>query len=165
MKSLNIKDFALHQPKLENVKIGYQVKNIELIDKDLNFLSLYDVKGKKIISLFPSIDTGICDSQTKYLHKLAKEKQMSLINVSADLPFALNRWCVSNEIPDAKLYSDYLGLKLGHELGVVIPEANLLYRSIFILDEDNKIIYFQLAKFVASSLDFDSIKQFLNSSN
>ncbi|WP_052663064.1 thiol peroxidase [Mycoplasmoides pirum] len=162
MKSLLLKDISMNKSLKTEVKIGYEIKNIELIDKDLNFHSLYEIHGKKIISIFPSIDTGICDTQTKEMYKLAKEKNIELINVSADLPFAHKRWCLANELIDAKLLSDYNELKLGHELGIVIPEANLLYRSVFILDENNKIIYIQFAEKVGSSLDFNQIKNFLN---
>ncbi|WP_052664034.1 redoxin family protein [Mycoplasmoides alvi] len=161
MKILNIREFSLTKPKNEKVKIGYLVQNVELIDKNLNFINLYSLKGKKIISCFPSIDTGICDTQTKSLYELIKEKQISLINVSVDLPFALGRWCISNELPNINLYSDYLGMNLGHELGIIIDNANLLYRSLFILDENNKIVYFQLADKVSSALNFDEIKNFL----
>ncbi len=161
MKSLAIRDFSMAKPAKPSVKIGYRVKDVELVDRDMNCVMLLGTKGPKIVSCFPSIDTGICEAQAKTIHAIATRKGIGLINVSADLPFAHGRWCMANELPGALLLSDFNGLRLGKQLGILIPFANLLYRCVFVLDEANKVIYMQFAKKVGAPLDFKALEAFL----
>ncbi|MDE5949751.1 MAG: thiol peroxidase [Malacoplasma sp.] len=117
----------------------------------------------KVISCFPSIDTGVCDLQTKKLYEeYGNVEGLALLNVSADLVFAFNKWCGANNMKNIFMLSDYRDHKFAKDYGVNILHANIIYRSVFIIDQQNIVRYVQLAKGISEPLDFYSIKQAIN---
>lgn len=160
--SVNFKEISISKPQ-NNIKVGHKVANVSLVNTFLEKVNLYDFDQEwKILSIFPSIDTSVCDIQTKKIYEIAKSKNITLINISADLPFAFKKWCMLNNVDDINVLSDYNGLNLGHELGVVIESFNLLYRTIFILNKNNEIIYYQFANKVSDQIDFDNVNEFIS---
>ncbi|MEG2198362.1 MAG: redoxin domain-containing protein [Malacoplasma sp.] len=158
----NFKETSILKPQ-NNIKLGHKVANVALTNGTLGKINLYDIPGDwKIISTFPSIDTSVCDIQTKKIYEIAKAKNITLINVSTDLPFALNKWCMLNNISDINILSDYNGINLGKELGIVIDGFNLLYRTIFILNKENELVYYQFVQKVTDQIDFDNLSEFIS---
>ena len=143
------------------LKVGDTLKDFALTDFTLNDLSLKDFNGKiKLFSTFPSIDTGVCDLQTKELLKIVSNlKDTVLINVSMDLPFAFKRWCNNENYENAYLLSDYKTHEFAKNCGLHIKFFNLLYRAFFIVDQNNKVIYFQKSEKIGEPLKFDEIKK------
>lgn len=143
------------------LKVGDNLKDFALTDFTLNDLSLKDFNGKiKLFSTFPSIDTGVCDLQTKELLKIVSNlKDTVLINVSMDLPFAFKRWCNNENYDNAYLLSDYKTHEFAKNCGLHIKFFNLLYRAFFIVDQNNKVIYFQKSEKIGEPLNFDEIKK------
>lgn len=143
------------------LKVGDTLKDFALTDFTLNDLSLKDFNGKiKLFSTFPSIDTGVCDLQTKELLKIVSNlKDTVLINVSMDLPFAFKRWCNKENYDNAYLLSDYKTHEFAKNCGLHIKFFNLLYRAFFIVDQNNKVIYFQKSEKIGEPLNFDEIKK------
>lgn len=143
------------------LKVGDTLKDFALTDFTLNDLSLKDFNGKiKLFSTFPSIDTGVCDLQTKELLKIVSNlKDTVLINVSMDLPFAFKRWCNNENYDNAYLLSDYKTHEFAKNCGLHIKFFNLLYRAFFIVDQKNKVIYFQKSEKIGEPLNFDEIKK------
>lgn len=160
--AINFKEISISKPQ-NNIKVGHKVANVSLMNTSLEKINLYDFDEEwKILSIFPSIDTSVCDIQTKKIYEIAKSKNIALINISADLPFAFKKWCMANNIENINILSDYNGLNLGHELGIVIDGFNLLYRTIFILNKNNEIVYYQFANKVSEQIDFDNINEFIS---
>lgn len=160
--SINFKEISISKPQ-NNIKVGHKVANVSLVNTSLETIHLYDFNEEwKILSIFPSINTSVCDIQTKKIYEIAKSKNITLINVSADLPFAFQKWCALNNLDDINVLSDYNGLNLGHELGIIIDGFNLLYRTIFILNKDNEIVYYQFANKVVDQIDFDNVNEFIS---
>lgn len=124
------------------VKVGDKAPNFEVLNTDLSVVSLNDFKGKrKLISVIPSIDTGVCDFQTrKFNEEASKLENTVVITISCDLPFALRRWCGSVGL-DIVTLSDYKDTSFGKAYGVLIEELRLLNRSIFVIDEEGIVIY------------------------
>lgn len=143
------------------LKVGDTLKDFALTDFTLNDLSLKDFNGKiKLFSTFPSIDTGVCDLQTKELLKIVSNlKDTVLINVSMDLPFAFKRWCNNENYDNTYLLSDYKTHEFAKNCGLHIKFFNLLYRAFFIVDQNNKVIYFQKSEKIGEPLNFDEIKK------
>lgn len=143
------------------LKVGDTLKDFALTDFTLNDLSLKDFNGKiKLFSTFPSIDTGVCDLQTKELLKIVSNlKDTVLINVSMDLPFAFKRWCNNENYDNAYLLSDYKTHEFAKNCGLHIKFFNLLYRAFFIVDQNNKVIYLQKSEKIGEPLNFDEIKK------
>jgi thiol peroxidase len=129
------------------LKAGDQAPDFTLNKNLLETASLQDYAGKvKLISVVPSIDTGVCDAQTRRFNEEASKlgDNVVIITVSADLPFAQARWCGAAGIDKVVLLSDYKTNSFGVSYGVLIKELHLDMRSIFVLDASNKITYVQV---------------------
>ncbi|MGV3000425.1 thiol peroxidase [Streptococcus suis] len=134
------KEVTLVGPRLQ---VGDKAPDFVLMDNELNLKSLKDYgKKTKIISVVPSIDTGICDTQTRrFNEELAGKENTVVITVSVDLPFAQKRWCGNSGLESAVTLSDYYDHAFGKSYGLLMQEWNLLARAVFVLDLDNVITY------------------------
>ncbi|MCM3162828.1 MULTISPECIES: thiol peroxidase [Bacillaceae] len=125
------------------VNVGDQAPDFTVLANDLSPVSLADSKGKvRIISVVPSIDTGVCDAQTRRFNEDAsKLENVEVLTVSMDLPFAQKRWCASNGLENVKTLSDHRDASFGEAYGVLIKELRLLARSVFVVDSNDKVTY------------------------
>lgn len=140
------------------VKVGDEAPDVTLVANDLSEVKLSSFKGKKvIISVVPSLDTPICDLQTKRFNQEAsKISDVVILTVSKDLPFAQKRWCGAAGASAVKTLSDYRG-NFGETYGVLIKGLNLLARAIFIINEKGKVTYVQLVKEVATEPNYEEV--------
>jgi len=121
--------------------------NFSVLDNSLNQITIDDYKNKKkLISVIPSIDTGVCDSQTRKFNEEASAEDGVVLTISVDLPFAQKRWCASNGLENVITLSDHKDLSFGEHYGVVMKEMRLLARSVFVLDENNHVVYKELVQ-------------------
>ncbi len=117
-----------------------------------------DLKGKAtIISVVPSLDTPVCQTQTKkFNEKLgAYGDRINALTVSLDLPFAQNRFCGAEGIKNIRAASDYQDRSFGRNWGMLIEELKILARGTFVLDKDGKVVYAQQVKEVAEEPNYD----------
>lgn len=152
--------------EIKKLEVGEIAPDFRLTNENLDDVSLKDFADKKykIISTFPSINTSVCNKQTKtFNEEFSNNKDIVILNVSCDLPFAFKDWCASNNLENVIGLSDYKNHNFGKNYGINIVDFDLLYRSVFILDENNKIIYIQFAKVISDELDFNEIRNFVNS--
>ena len=139
------------------VKKGEYAPNFTVLDNDLNEVTLESYDGqKKLISVVPSIDTGVCDQQTRKFNEEASQEDGVVLTISVDLPFAQKRWCASNGLENVVTLSDHRDLSFGENFGVVMEELRLLARSVFVLDESNKIVYKEIVSEGTNFPDFDA---------
>lgn len=128
------------------LKVGDQAPDFNLNKSLLETASLKDYSGKvKLISVVPSIDTGVCDAQTRRFNEAAGAlgDNVVILTVSVDTPFAQARWCGAAGIDKVVLLSDYKAHSFGESYGVYIKEFGLDHRAIFVLDADDKIQYIE----------------------
>ena len=132
------------------VKVGDKAPDFKVLRNDLTEVSLSDYKGKiKIISVVPSIDTGVCDAQTRKFNEIAsKLENVQVITVSVDLPFAQKRWCAAAGLDNVEIVSDHRDLSFGEAYGVAIKELRLLARAVFVVDSSDTVVY---AEYVGES--------------
>ncbi|MCG1022048.1 thiol peroxidase [Sutcliffiella horikoshii] len=125
------------------VKVGDQAPNFSVLANDLSAVTLENYKGfKKLISVVPSIDTGVCDQQTrKFNEEAAKLDNVKVITVSMDLPFAQKRWCAASGLDNVEVVSDHRDASFGEAYGVLMQELRLLARSTFVVDSNDKVTY------------------------
>lgn len=126
---------------------------------DLSPKSLGDYKGKVIIiSVVPSLDTGVCDLQTRRFNAEAASlgNHVQILTISCDLPFAQARWCGAANVANLQTLSDYKDLSFGMNYGVVIKELRLLTRAIFVIDTAGKIVYTEVVPEVTNAVTFDA---------
>ena len=140
------------------VKVGDMAPDATLVANDLSEVKLSSFKGKKvIISVVPSLDTPVCDLQTKRFNQEAsKLGDVAVVTVSKDLPFAQKRWCGAAGATAVKTLSDYRG-NFGEIYGVLLKGLNLLARAIFVVDASGKVCYVQLVKEVATEPDYEAV--------
>ncbi|WP_042223203.1 thiol peroxidase [Oceanobacillus manasiensis] len=140
------------------VKVGDKAPDFSVLNNDLNAVSLGDYDGKvKLISVVPSIDTGVCAEQTKRFNDEAdKIGNVKVLTVSMDLPFAQKRWVNKHEINSLDTLSDHRKADFGHNYGVLIEELRLLARSIFVVDSSNNITYVEYVSEVSNHPDYDA---------
>lgn len=141
----------------KGVNVGDKAENFKAINKDMSEFNLSELKGKNIlISVVPSIDTPVCEEQTKIFNKEASElKNIHLITISCDLPFAQANFCAAKGIENLTMLSDYRFHDFGEKYGFLIKELMLLARGIVIIDKDGVIRYVEYVPEVTNLPDFD----------
>lgn len=127
----------------QEVKVGDKAPNFTVLANDLSPVTLEDSKGTvRIISVVPSLDTGLCDQQTRrFNEEAAKLDGVRILTISVDLPFAQKRWCGAAGIDKVQTLSDHRDLSFGEAYGVAIKELRLLTRSVFVIDKNDTIVY------------------------
>lgn len=149
----------------KELAIGKRAPLFELVGREFNTLTNDLFYGKIIIlSCIPSIDTPVCSMQTRRFHEeVAKlSKEIRVITVSKDLPFAQSRWCAANGVDNVIMASDYRNLGFATDYGVLIEEMGLLARAVFVLDKEGKISYIQRVKEMAQEPDYAPILEAVN---
>lgn len=117
------------------------------------------LKGKPtIISVVPSLDTPVCQKQTKNFNQqlAAFGDKINAITMSLDLPFAMNRFCGAEGINTLKSVSDYRDRSFGQNWGMLIEELKILARGTFVLDANGKVVYAETVKEVAEEPNYDA---------
>ncbi|AHG78497.1 thiol peroxidase [Mannheimia varigena] len=140
---------------------GDVVADFTLVNSDLEDVSLSDFDGKrKVLNIFPSIDTGVCAKSVRVFNEKATSLDNSVVLcISADLPFAQARFCGAEGIENAKVLSTFRNRELHNKLGVDItsgPLASLASRSVIVLDENNKVLHSELVPEIKQEPDYDA---------
>jgi thiol peroxidase len=145
----------------EEVKAGQQAPDFKLhyFEGGLKALTPGDLKGKPtILSVVPSLDTSVCQIQTKKFNEQlgALGDKINAVTVSLDLPFAMNRFCGAESIKNMRSASDYQDRSFGKNWGMLIEELKLLARGVFVLDKEGKVVYAEQVKEVADHPNYDA---------
>ncbi|NOU97940.1 thiol peroxidase [Paenibacillus sp. LMG 31456] len=128
------------------LKVGDKAPDFKVNKNLVEQASLADYAGKiKLISVVPSLDTGVCDAQTRRFNEEAATlgDNVVVLTISVDLPFAQSRWCGAAGIDKVVTLSDYKDHSFGQGYGVLINEIKLLMRSIFVIDANDTIQYIE----------------------
>ena len=142
------------------IKVGDVAPDFQTLDAALQPVRLSDYKGKVlVISTVPSLDTQICDLETKHFNDDAKKlgDDVSILTVSMDLPFAQKRWADEADVKNLQLASDHKDTSFGMAYGVLIKELRLLARTVFVIGRGGKVKYIQYVKETASEPDYDEV--------
>jgi len=141
----------------DEIKVGDKAPNFKVLSNDLKEIGLEDYEGKvKLISVVPSVDTGVCSKQTKRFNdEVEKLDNVKVLTISMDLPFAQARWRQENNVKNLDLFSDHRDADFGEKYGVLIKELRLLARAIFIVDTNNKITYVEYVDEVTNHPNYD----------
>ena len=142
-------------PELKN---GDQAPDFHAVDDSLKAVDLAATgQGVRIFSVVPSLDTPVCDAQTKRFNEEAgKLPNVKIYTFSMDLPFAQKRWCGAFGVDHVKMVSDHRDASFGQAYGTLIKDLRILSRAIFVVDPQNKIRYVEYVKEVGSHPNYDS---------
>jgi thiol peroxidase len=125
-------------------------------------LSPFDFYAKtenkiKIISVAPSIDTGVCSLQTQRFNEEAGalKEDVQIVTITVDLPFAQKRFCAAEGVENIDVVSDYQNREFGEKYGFTIDEFKLLARGVVVVDRDNTVKYVEYVSEVTTHPDYD----------
>lgn len=140
------------------LKTGDAAPDFSLVDNALKPVSLKDTGSHvRIISVVPSLDTPVCDAQTKrFNEEAAKLPDVDILTVSMDLPFAQKRWCGAFGVDKVKMLSDHRDGSFGSAYGTLIKDMRIESRAIFVLDQNNKIRHVEYVKEVADFPNYEA---------
>ncbi len=141
-----------------DIKVGNSAPDFLVLDTKLAEVRMSDFSEKtKIISVTPSLDTAVCDLQLRRFNSEAASlpHNVVVLNISMDLPFAIDRFCTTAGIDKAKALSDHRDAAFGTAYGVLIKELRLLARSIFIIDKSNIVRYKEIVPEQSSHPDYE----------
>jgi thiol peroxidase len=142
-------------------RVGDVAPDFSLVDSALNNVSLATYKGKKkLLNIVPSLDTPTCATSTKKFNKAAKQKPDAvLLMISADLPFAMSRFCKAESTNNIITLSMMRSRKFAKDYGVLIedgPLAGITTRAVVVIDENDKVIHSELVPEIAEEPDYDT---------
>jgi thiol peroxidase len=144
----------------EEIKPGMQAPDFKVLDNELTPMKFLRSYGGKtvVIASVPSLDTPVCDLQTRRFNKEAEalDPDIHVITVSMDLPFAQKRWCGAAGVKRVQTFSDHQKGDFGKAWGVLIKELRLLARAVFIVDKDGVVRYAQLVPEAGQEPDYDA---------
>jgi thiol peroxidase len=141
------------------LKVGDQAPNFTVLANDLTPVTLEDTKGKvRIISVVPSLDTGVCDMQTRRFNEAAATlgENVKILTISVDLPFAQKRWCGAAGVENVQTLSDHRDLSFGTAYGVAIKELRLLARAVFVVDQNDKLVHVEYVPEVTNHPNYEA---------
>lgn len=147
----------------ETRKRGDIAPDFRALNSKGEFMSLSDFKARYIIiNVVPSLDTTVCDRQTRTVNtELVERDDLTVLTVSNDLPYAQARWCGNAGLKNVITLSDYLEFDFGKKYGTLIKEYKLLARSIFVLNEKREIIYLEYVDEMSQHLNYDELIAFV----
>ena len=140
------------------LKAGDPAPDFEVVDGTLSPIHLSNTGNKtRVFSVVPSLDTPVCDMQTKrFNEEAAKLDDVDIYTISMDLPFAQKRWCGAFGVDRVKMLSDHKEGSFGSNYGTLIKDLRIESRAIFVISPDNKVKYAEYVKEVSNHPDYDA---------
>ena len=142
------------------IRVGDPAPDFTVVDTSLSPVTLGDFRGKvKVISSVPSLDTAVCDVETRRFNQAAASlgENVVVLTISLDLPFAQKRWCAAAGVDRVKVLSDYQDRSFASAYGVLIRESKLLSRSIFVVDGKDVVRYVQHVPEIGQEPDYGAV--------
>jgi len=153
----------------QRVEIGHRAPDFTALDGTFQPARLSKFRGRPVlISSVPSLDTPVCSLQTKRFNDALGDlpKDVALVTISMDLPFAQKRFCASEKIDRMHVWSDSARREFGTRYGVLIRERGLLARAVFVVGRDGKLVYREVVKEVSEHPDYEAaLKAIRNASS
>jgi thiol peroxidase len=140
------------------LKAGEKAPDFKAVDDSLKDVNLAGTGGGvRIFSVVPSLDTPVCDAQTKRFNEEAgKLPDVKIYTFSMDLPFAQKRWCGAYGVDHVKMVSDHRDGSFGQAYGTLIKDLRIMSRAIFVVDKNNVIRHAEYVKEVADHPDYEA---------
>ena len=139
--------------------VGEKAPDFTLVDADLQEFTLSDLPGRRVLSIFPSIGTGVCQASVRRFNELAAGlEDTTVLNVSVDLPFALSAFCAAEGIENVKVGSAFRST-FGQDYGVTLTDSKfegLLARAVVVVDSDGQVAYAELVPQIGQEPDYDA---------
>lgn len=144
------------------LKPGDPAPDATVIRQDLTPVNIHDFKGKVLlISVVPSLDTGVCSAQTKRFNEEAANlpDSVKVLTISMDLPFAQKRFCSAENIDKIEVLSDHREGAFGQAYGTLVKELRVLSRAVFVVDPQGIVRYVEYVPEITSHPNYDAALQ------
>ena len=139
------------------LETGSAAPDFSCVNNEMKPVRLSDFRGDLVvISSVPSLDTPVCEVQTKRFNEEASELDCKLLTISLDLPFAQKRFCAVNGIENLTVLSDYQERSFAKAWGLLINELKLLARGVFVVDKEGNLAYQQVVGEVTEEPDYNA---------
>ncbi|HEX9779908.1 MAG TPA: thiol peroxidase [bacterium] len=140
------------------LKPGQPAPDFRVLGQDLSEVMMAEFQGRPLlISVVPSLDTAVCDQQTRRFNEAAAQLDgVAVLTVSMDLPFAQKRWCGAAGIDRIRVVSDHREATFGAAYGVLVKELRLLTRSVFVIDARGAITHVEIVPEMTTHPDYDA---------
>lgn len=140
------------------IEVGAQAPDVSLVSPQMQETSIRSSGTVRIVSVVPSLDTPVCDIQTKRFNEEASKlgEGIEIVTVSADLPFAQARWASANEVGNVSFLSDHRSMAFGDAYGTHVKELRLDARAVFVIDRDGRVVHAQYVREIAEQPDYDA---------
>ena len=160
MATITLKGSPIHTNG-ELPKVGEQAPDFTLVNGELGDVSLASYQGKKkLLNIFPSMDTPVCATSTKKFNEMAAGRDDSVfLMISADLPFAMARFCSAEGAENVLPLSMMRSQQFAEDYGVLVtdgPLAGVTARAIVVVDENDQVIYTELVPEIAQEPNYDA---------
>jgi thiol peroxidase len=142
------------------VNVGQKAPDVTLTDTSMSPVKISSYAGKVVVlSCVPSLDTGVCDTQTRKFNEKAAglSKEVEILTISMDLPFGQKRWCGAAGVDRVKTLSDYKGATFAEAYGLLIKEWHLIARAVIVLDKQQVVRYIQIVPEISTEPDYDAV--------
>lgn len=138
--------------------IGQPIPDVTLSDADLKPVALSSFRGKpQVIVTVPSLDTPVCQKETRHFYELLSKKPVHLLVISLDLPFAQKRFCGAEQLTQLHVLSDFKDHAFGNAFGIRIEELGLLARAVFLVDPQGKLSYAEVVPVLSDEPNYKEI--------
>lgn len=142
----------------DEVRAGDPAPDFAVVANDFSPVTLASSRGQvRILSSVPSLDTEVCDQQTRRFNEAAAGLDgVSVLTISVDLPFTQRRWCGAAGLDGAQTFSDHRDLSFGRAYGVAIVGLRILARAVFVVDRADRVVYAQYVSEVGQHPDYEA---------
>jgi len=143
----------------EAVQVGKPAPNARLVRQDLSTVELATFRGQPmLLSVVPSLDTGLCATQTKRFDQEAAKlaDKVKILTISMDLPFAQKRFCSAEQVDKVEVLSDHREASFGLAYGTLVEELRLLCRAVFVVDRHGVVRYAEYVPEIAEHPNYDA---------
>ncbi|NOX36378.1 MAG: thiol peroxidase [Calditrichaeota bacterium] len=144
----------------QELKVGDAAPPFQAVAQDLSLVEYKTFSDRvTILSAVPSLDTAVCDRETRTFNQEAARlsSDIEIVTISMDLPFAQKRWCGAAGIDKVKVISDHRDAAFGNAYGVLIKELRLLARAVFVVDKQGIISYIEVVPEIAEEPNYQAI--------
>jgi len=141
----------------QSVTVGTKAPDFTVVNQDLEEMDFSEIRGNPcIISSVVSLDTGVCDAQTRRFNEAAAEldERVKMWTISMDLPFAQQRWCGAKGIDRVVVLSDHRKGSFGEAYGLLMDNLRLLARAVFVVDAEGMLRYSEIVDEVTDHPDY-----------
>jgi thiol peroxidase len=140
------------------LKPGDQAPEVKLVSPRMEKVTIGPSDKVRIVSVVPSLDTPVCDIQTKRFNEEASKlaDRIEVVTVSADLPFAQARWAAASSVEAISFLSDHREMAFGNAYGTHVKDLRIDARAIFVIDLRGRIAHAEYVKEIAEQPDYDA---------